>query len=584
MLTLEKFERLSKGVITKKAVELQAIGKTGEYIPAWSIKLGHMSKFEQCRHMKAVLSELVVADIEDKTRFAILESLLPAIDRLVIQLQAEYITNPQSPPNDQKTYVGEVRGLYFLLLLSYQDIAVNAHRRLGHVSSQQTATWLKKITQALPANDKDGESRRLYILSVYRIMTFCYRLVMEYALTYQRTPKTIWRMLNDWYLKSSLLHLDEACVSKIHEIPPNTIKKQYLQNCLASFTNLFAYRRTDILQIFKILSEWVDLIKTTFVPDGRLNLFVNLQADTPPELITPYASINPYSNEYVCLFFEIGDLFAYLNALVEDSDSKEKAVFERRLAKMVLLAFGRQDAPRVTHSYSQAGEMVVGFPAIYQELSDGQSFNQIIAQSQLPEKYHPKHKYTKVACQKERVKLIGKDELGVRFTVEEFAQSDVNQNGDNQGDANNISHNIGHNINNQETRLLSRPYLPVFGVFAMKSLKSTNKHPWQLGIVHWSENKEKHVEIEGRFLGRLLSVCGVRLNGHDMRSKDFVQAVLVAGDGLNQQATLVLPRYHFKSGDMVILRVGQKQTALRLTQNLLSTDEIEQYEILRLAS
>lgn len=580
MLTLEKFERLSKGVITKKAVELQAIGKTGELIPAWSIKLSHMNKFEQCRHIKAVLSELVVADIDDKTRFAILEALLPAMDRLVIQLQAEYVTNPQSPSNEQKTCVGEVRGLYFLLLLGYQGIAINANAQLGNVSSQQTATWLKKITQALPTNDKDGESRRLYILSVYRIMAFCYRLVMEYALTYQKTPQTIWRVLNGWYLKSSLLHLDEVCVSKLHEIPPNTIKKQYLQNCLASFTNLFAYRRTDILQIFKILPQWVDLIKTTFVPDGRLKLFVNLQADTPPELITPYASINPYSNEYVCLFFEVGELFAYLNELIAGVKNCEKATFERRLAKMVLLAFDRQDVPRTTNAYSQSGEMVVGFPAIYQELSDGQSFNQIIAQSQLPDKYHPKHKYAKVAYQKEKVRLIGRDELGVQFVVEDFAQD-----GDNQTNS-----QVGNQIDNQnsndyqEIQLLSRPYLPVFGVFAMKSLKSTNKHPWRLGIVHWSENKEKHVEVEGRFLGRLLSVCGVRLNGHDMRSKDFVQAVLVAGDGLNQQATLVLPRYHFKAGDMVILRVGQKQTALRLAQNLLSTDEIEQYEILRLVS
>jgi hypothetical protein len=57
---------------------------------------------------------------------------------------------------------------------------------------------------------------------------------------------------------------------------------------------------------------------------------------------------------------------------------------------------------------------------------------------------------------------------------------------------------------------------------------------------------------------------------------------LVDGDELNEQSTLIMPRYHFKVGDYVVLRIDTKEMELRLERNLLTTDEIEQYQIVRL--
>lgn len=116
----------------------------------------------------------------------------------------------------------------------------------------------------------------------------------------------------------------------------------------------------------------------------------------------------------------------------------------------------------------------------------------------------------------------------------------------------------------------------------MKSALSQNKHPWRIGIIHWAETKDNKILADGRFLGRLLTACGVRLSSNDMRSQDFIQGLLVAGDGLNQQTTLVMPKYHFRAGDTIVLKVSEKQTTLRLEKNLLSTDDFEQYEIVRL--
>lgn len=567
MCTLEKFDKLCVAPIPKKQIALQTVDKHGKLSASWVAGLPYFEKHEQYRQVKVVLGELIIADIAEEERLSILESLVGVVERLSAQMQAEYINNPQNSFAEQKIYVDEVRSLYFLTILAYQSVAFVMHKRLEGqpVDSQKSnGGWFKKMT-GLSANMGGivSNDKRHYALAVYRIMTFCSKLLAEFALTYQKSPSSLWRVMNGWYLKSALLGVDKLEVGKSNASTTGSIHQQYLYSCLLSFANLFAYRRPDILNICRLLPAWANHVKTTFNAESHFRVFVNLQSDTPPELITPFASINPYGHNHVCLFFDVGKLFAYLKSLEREEavGLDGKRIFESRLAKMVLLAFHRQVEQPTTKALGQSAYMMAGFGEIYQEMSHGRSFNQIIAQSQLPTEHHPKRVFG--SChdfQKEHVKLISRSDAGARFLVGSMGESEDGE------------------------QMLTRPYLPVFGLFAMMSPRSKNKHPWRLGIVHWAEPKEDHVEVDGRFLGRILSVCGVRLHARDMRSQDFVQAMLLAGDELNQQTTLILPRYHFKERDVVVLRVDDKETLLRLEENLLSTDDIEQYQIVRLAS
>ncbi|MDO4427317.1 MAG: hypothetical protein Q4B88_04240 [Moraxella sp.] len=575
MLTLENFEKLSLSPVATKPVALQMIGEKGEKLAGWAASLPLKDKHEQYRQVKSVLGELIVADIDDELRFTMLETVIAVMGKLVSQMHAEYINNPQSPPHEQKACVEEVRSLYMLSILAYQGIAFRSHKAMSAEGLPEAAStdnktkktsWLSKITGNFSGNvvrngislDVVSGSKRLFVLSTHRVMIKCYKLLMEFALTYQKVPSSLWWIMNSWYLKAAVAGVDKLSVDKLLTGAPEcSIYRQYLQSCLASTVNLFAYRRHDILNIFKILPDWVAYVKTTFTADSTLRLFVNLQANTPPEMITPYASINPYSSDYVCLFFDPAVLFEHLQK-VERGEEEGISVFEKRLASIVLMTFKRHlEQSGEGRVRNQSAEVLAGFGAVFKEIAAGKNFAQVITQSKLPEPYLPKRSFEGVITQKEAVKLIRRSETGAQFLM-------------------------GASAENDDEAVLSRPYLPVFGLFAMKSLQSTNKHPWRLGIVHWSQSTDEHIEVDGRFLGRLLSVCGIRLNGRDMRSKDFVPALLVAGDGLNQQTTLILPKYHFKEGDTVILRVEQKETTLRLEQNLLATDDIEQYQIVRL--
>lgn len=575
MLTFEKFEKLAQGAIPQRAVRMQLIGAQAERLNTWLDTLPHLDKQSQFQQAKIVISEMIVAPIDDELRYRVLNKLFFVVERLVAKLHIDYINSPQSPSHAQRTSIDEVRALYYLMILAYQGVAFRNHALISDEPTDSTApkknAWLKRMFGRLPSNvvrngisiDLVGTPKRLFILSVYRIMNLQHKLLMEFALTYQRTPNALWGIINRWYLKAVMHGVERMDVHKISGMISSSIHQQYVQSCLASFTNLFAYRRPDILKVFRVLPQWEPYVKATYTPEHHLRIFINLQGSTPPELITPYASINPYGNDQVCLFFDTTQLFHHLKRLQagEHIQLDDNSLFESRLASIVLPIFERKFDSHLSNmdvTANNAAEMLTGFSSIFSGLSEGKSFAQIIRQNELASPYHTKIANRYVSDMPEKVKVLTKSDSTVHFIFGELEDLDAS-----------------------DVPTWSRPYLPVFSLFALRSRQSTNKHPWRLGIVHWAEPKHTQVAVDGKFLGRVLSVCGVRLVNDDMRGQDFVPALLVSGDGLGR-ATLVMPRYHFKAGDAVIMRVDDKQTTLRLGQSLLSTDDIEQYQIIRL--
>lgn len=562
MLTIEKFENLVVKQIGTKKVDMSLVGATGDKLPAWLARLPYLGKQDQYREIKMVLSDLIVADINDGLRMNMLQAMSSTIDRLVVHLQTEYINNPHSPVSEQKVYIEQVKSLYFLLILCHQGIAFRSYEAAsimaGKPDAKHAKSWLDKLSVNVVRNgasfDILSQPKKLFTLSVHQMMNICTKLLMEFALSYQKPPARLWGLMNGWYLKAAILGADRLCVNKLGEIACGSICEEYTQSCLVSFVNLAAYRRSDIVHMFKLLPDWAKDVNATFTPSPDFKIFVNLQGQNPPELITPYASINPYSKGRTCLFFDGSKLLHRLQGLAAQNTSS----FETRFAKMVLLSFSHQTEEKGAPVRQQSAELLVGLSAIFKEAANNQSFAQVIAQSQLAENHRPKRTFGTQDTRRETVTLLRKSETGVQFVMKP-AQTE------------------------QTTEPLSRPHLTVFSLFALKSPSSNNKHPWQLGMVHWAAPTDKDIEVDGRFVGRILSVCGIRLNMRDMRSSDFVQAFLVVDDGPNQQTTLILPRYHFKQGDTVVLRVAEKQTTLVLKQKLLSTDDIEQYQIARLA-
>lgn len=562
MITLQKFERLITAPLAQKTVSLTYFDQTGIGFDGWVATLSIKSGREQYQELKMALSEILVSDMNDSQRLALMDKLVMVIERVVGQMHGDYVYEHQSLSDEQQSSVHEVRSLYFLMILVYRNIALR-HQKI--VPANGGKKWFDRL---MPAKKSNVPTRDVDILtySIHQVMVLVVRLLMEYALTYQKAPKVIWQELNAWYLKAMSLGIQYASVHELGEGYPNTsIHDRYMQACGASFGNFFAYRRQDILNAFKVLPAWAKFFKTTFEARPEFRVFVNLQGSEPPEVITPYASVNPYSDEYRCLFLDLGDFVDYLERVSsgEHVDGTAQSLFEARFAKMVLLAFEQRTLQeRQGSTHERKSELLVGFASIFNEMSGGQNLSSVIRERGLPAEFHVKINTATIGM------IAPKEIVGVTYKNDAVARFRFGKDGKNEN----------------EESLSTRPLLHVYGLFALKSPQSANKNPWRLGMAHWVEKSEEGVLVDGRFLGRVLMAVGLRLRKKDGRSQEFVHALLVDGDELNAQSTLIIPRYHFKAGDYVVLRVDSKEMELRLERNLLTTDEIEQYQIVRLNS
>ncbi|MBE9590758.1 hypothetical protein IM753_07150 [Moraxella sp. K127] len=562
MITLQKFERLITAPLAQKPVTLTYFDQTGANLSTWATTLSIRPKHEQYTELRTALSEVLVCDMHDGQKLALMDELMVVVERVVGQMHADYVYEHQSLSDEQRSSVHEVRSLYFLMILVYRNIAVR-HQNAVVSAHGGGKKWLNKIMSAKKSGVLTAE-RDIFIYAVHQFMVLYVKLLMEYALTYQKAPKVIWREVNTWYLTTLNLGVCHESIQDFDKNYPKTsIHDRYMQACGASFGNFFAYRRQDILNAFKVLPLWVKYFKTTFDANPEFRVFVNLQGAEPPEVITPYASVNPYSDEHRCLFFDLEGFTRHMEQVSsgEYIDGTAQSLFEMRFAKMVLLAFEQRSShDRQDDRHERKAELLVGFASIFNEISGGQNLSTVIRERGLPADFHVKISASAIGmvAPKEMVKVSYKNEAVARFR---FGAQGMDE---------------------KDEILSSRPLIHLYGLFALKSAISTNKNPWRLGMAHWVEKSDNSVAVDGRFLGRVLMAVGIRLRKQDGRSQEFVHALLVDGDGLNEQSTLIMPRYHFKVGDYVVLRIDTKEMELRLERNLLTTDEIEQYQIVRL--
>ena len=113
--------------------------------------------------------------------------------------------------------------------------------------------------------------------------------------------------------------------------------------------------------------------------------------------------------------------------------------------------------------------------------------------------------------------------------------------------------------------------------------ENTEQPDWSIGVVRWFNVDTKNPEVEWQILGHKIVACGLRLEGSKTRSHHFVPAFILGKDEqLQTTGTLIVPPSYFQADDRVVMRIGNKQTSLRLGRRLMMTDKFSQYEVAQL--
>lgn len=532
MLTLSVFERLVLNPPAPKALPDNPIRQDEDAFHAFWRTLDALDGSGRYQHLKKQLTELIVVEMDDKTRLVWLDRFLNLVLEVMGQMQGIYLHAEMSLTPEETKAADQARALCFLMLVGYSGVAARAKGVLG-----------------IQKSAKDPRVIDTLIHGIYRIHQLYLRIMLEYALIYQKTPSIVWRCQNHWYL-SALEHKIEHKACAIGGDAGKSIHHLFVQAALGSFSNFFAYRRTDIISMFRLLPIWSNYIDASLIAHKGVRLFINLKESNAPETLSPDASINPFEAGKVCLFFDPHNLIKYL------SQSHFETLTQKRLADMALLAYKRtQKTASIPAERPVPALMYYGFENVLLGVG-GATFASLINQKRLAPEYHPLH--TPLARQK------------AAKTVR-------------------ITQNFVDHTRFDDSLAPFEHALVALGLFALKSETDQTTRPWRLGLVEWIDPTKQggHTEVEGRYLGRIVTMAGVRLyrKSDDGRGVHFVPAIMTAGDSSTQSATtLVMGRAHFVEGDRVVLRIGGQDSNLILTKQILSTDDILSFELGRLPS
>lgn len=573
------------------------IGRQGEHIKQWVINLSMQGEIEQCAQLEKTLSELILIQMGDNTRLDIMMSLIPAIERLSAQLHNHYVyeTGPLKP--EQLGYAEKVKSLYYMSILVYNGII----KRQQALAPTPTNTTSARWRRLLPITKAQGNSLGL---AIYWAMNNYQKLLFEFALAYQKSPSFIWRHLNQLYVLAVNHNLTGLDLSRhLATKHADSIHQRYCQICLQSLLNLSTYRRQDIIGLKRMLPKWSQYISATLLPVTKTRVFVDLTSDHSPQYLTPNTSINPYDDKNTCLFIEVLPLLEYLEKRKKQSVGEQADdILEHRLIDKTLTTLQHQyyyQQRRLTprETINKKATLITGFNHIYYHIAGKRSLASLIHQKELLEIYHPK--FTADTKQKAtdamiEVELLDQSVAGYRFQLTASVEESTSTNPAHSNNAAKLSPAananatkdlVQHNSDAKGSLDFAPPVLQVLKLFAMRDDNQEEATQWQIGIVRWIETIEDRLQAGGRLLGYSVTACGIRLENNDGRTQDFVAALLIAGnDKLKTKPSLLIPRYHFRQGDRVVLRLQDKQTVLCLQQQILATDDIEQFEIIKLAS
>ncbi|ALF60158.1 hypothetical protein [Psychrobacter urativorans] len=615
-------------------------GEEEQQLLKWAASLPVQSENEQASQLEQMLTELSVAEIDDELRLRLMSVVMTATERLVAALRKHYIYEIGPLSDSQLEFVEQVKSLYYLNILVF-DAVVRRERLALNCRQQQRApnpsAWkrLIKPTVALPFT---------LAIAIYQSLLSYQKLLYEKAICYQNPPLYIWSALNQLYYLACQHNIAQMdLTSHVVTRQARSIHQLYCQICLHSLLNVLAMRRPSILLIQRLLPEWSLHISATLEPQTQTRIFIDLKSDCPPEYLTPVTVINPYEEHQDCLFIELEPLAAYFRQRQNELLAVNQKMTEYRLITKILMAIthryiNRQMNIASRYSPKKRGTVITCFNDIHYHVAGKHSLMSMIAAQDLSAEYLPRYdtaprkdatppafEIEMYDCTKTRstfrtLRLLTAQDIVAQQGV---LNSEAQKHKDGSKQSSNVLipplTEIFEPITMKEAATVSDsvltsflatapPRLCIMSLFLLchhqdqegqeksaqkqdtqkyshqaDDYQENDKENWSLGMVRWLTIDAEYVEAEAQILGNAPTACALRLDNRDNRSQSFIPALLLAAeDDLQTTSSLLVPSYHFKVNDKVIIRLNGEQKPLRLQQTLLSTEEFTQYEVVRL--
>ncbi|NRD69192.1 hypothetical protein HQR03_01370 [Psychrobacter okhotskensis] len=605
MITLSVFQQQLASIAALPAAYGKSTDGQEQHLRNWVALMPSQTEAQQTEQLEKVLMELRVADVDDQQRFTLITIVLEAADRLIAALRQYYIYEAGALSDAQLAHVAQVKSLYYLIVLTYDGVIRREIALLDQQKPPASSGWQRHFT-----GEKSSPVR--LAIAIYQTLLMYQKLLIEDALCYQKPPSYVWAAINRLYYLAHQRHAATLDLSS-HVVTnrADTIHRLYCQICLHSLLNVRGMRRPNMLLVQRSLPEWAEPIVATIEPQTETRVFVNLHSDSPPTYLTAHSDINPYENQYDCLFIELAPVVTYLKArrqalMNEGSAGVECCLLDRMAMALTYRYIQPQLTVPTKYSPKQNATMVTGFNDIHYHASHAQGLISLIGTKELPDAQRPRYdtvpkkqttngllsvetfdskdalshfRTLRLIINPEDISAVTEDKVVTPSTATITTMSKVGS------EASSMVAVMDSNTTNADIHPSNTapPPLQMMSLFLLCRSETKTAADWSMGVVRWLNLDTRNPEVEWQVLGHKLISCGLRLEDRGSRSQHFVPAFMIAGDDqLQTTCSLVVPISHFQTSDRVIMRLNNKQKSLRLLNPLLVTDEFSQYEVVQL--
>ena len=613
MVNLSTFQEYLAAGVSLLQTENTFVSSNEPHLRKWAALLPAQTEEQQAEQLEKILTELRVANMDDRQRLTLTSIVIDAANQLIAALRQHYIYETDAFNDAQLGYIARVKSLYYLIIMTYDGVI---HREITFLKDKQqqssASLWQRYFTT-------ERSSPITLAIANYQTLLMYEKLLFEDALCYQKPLPYVWSNINQLYHMACEQQASDINLSAyIATYRADTIHQLYCQICLHSLLNVRAMRRPNILLVQRLLPQWAEHIVATIEPHTATRVFVDLHSKEPPTYLTAHSSINPYDARHTCLFIELAPMVTYLKSSAQALIDTGREGAEYCLMNNVSMTISyRYIQPQLTlpikHSAKKIAQVVTGFNDIHYRVSNGKGLISLIEAKALPDHQQPRYDTlpSNTSSHKElAVDIFDSDNQSSHFrtlrlqsdsdvqsstkksqplTAARVSIASVKANTEAACDTMLINENAtskNETYKNDTPTITAPPPLPIMSLFLLcrSDNADTDDSPdWSIGVVRWLNLDTEKPELEWQVLGHKLIACGIRLHDRGTRSRHFVPAVVIGGDEqLQTTCSLLLPTSHFQTGDRVIMRINNKQKTLRLVRHLMTTDEFSQYEVVQI--
>tara|TARA_R110002110_G_scaffold205066_7_gene417189 strand:- start:335870 stop:337705 length:1836 start_codon:yes stop_codon:yes gene_type:complete len=336
---------------------LFALNKEGASDWAHSLPITNTGAVVQ--QLRQAVADLNRLPMSPEIRYQILETLRPNADVALSNLSRRFLNQPLVMPEQPRQMAELAENFYGLLATAYTIAAIEA---IQHPD---------RVREVNPA--------RLVCESIQRALIYAGQKILHAFELYRAVEVNGWRTVHQLFALAEGQQLTELAVAD-PGAGASTIASTYAQIMLLGCCKPNQLRQSDLVAIYKGLSQWSHLVKISSPPDGGGLFLVDLHDDQPPI----YSSLYGDEQEPHCRLIDTDPLISKLEALkitapVQGVTLDKNTVLPTNILEHMITSLGHMSLRNFKRDVAGSTVWIsIGLSSAHYHLGSGKTFEQLL--------------------------------------------------------------------------------------------------------------------------------------------------------------------------------------------------------------